>query len=218
MDFLYDGPDDATVTLLLAHGAGAAMDSPWMTDVATLLAARAIRVARFEFGYMATRREGTRRPPPRAEAVAPEYLAAVDQVDAVGRLLIGGKSMGGRVASLVADELTAAGRIDGLVCLSYPFHPAQRPAQLRTAHLATLTTRTLICQGERDPLGSLDEVRGYDLSPAITTIWLGDGDHDLRPRTGLTGLRLRDNLAEAADAVAAFCLACDTPLPAGRDD
>ena len=157
---LLDGPEDGPATLLLAHGAGAAMDSPGMQALALAFAGAGLRVARFEFGYMAGRREGRRAAPPRADTLRGEYLAAVDAVGAVRRLVIGGKSMGGRVASLVADELHAAGRIAGLVCLGYPFHPPERPEQLRTAHLAALATPTLICQGTRDPFGTREEVAG----------------------------------------------------------
>jgi predicted alpha/beta-hydrolase family hydrolase len=118
-------------------------------------------------------------------------------------VLIGGKSMGGRVASLVADELHAAGSIVGLVCLGYPFHPPNKPAQLRTAHLERLACPALIVQGERDPFGGRAEVEGYALSAAIRLHWASDGDHDLGPR-GASGFTRKGNLAAAADAVAAF--------------
>ncbi len=95
--------------------------------------------------------------------------------------------MGGRVASLVADELHAEKRIAGLVCLGYPFHPPKKPEQLRTAHLEHLACPALIVQGERDPFGGRGEVEAYRLSPAIAFHWVGDGDHDLGPprRLGL---------------------------------
>ena len=110
--FLFDGPEDARATVLLAHGAGAPMDSAAMNAVTKSLVEEKLRVARFEFGYMAARRtEAGRKPPPRAERVMPEFLAAVDDLGSTsGPLIIGGKSMGGRVASMVADELFAAGR------------------------------------------------------------------------------------------------------------
>jgi predicted alpha/beta-hydrolase family hydrolase len=200
---LWTGPADSDRVLVLAHGAGAPMDSPWMNDMAALLGDRGIRVARFEFAYMAARREGTRRPNPRAEAVLDEYRAIVDQLrehmDASPA--IGGKSFGGRVASMIADELYAAGGIRGLVCLGYPFHPMGKPQQLRTAHLAELATPTLVCQGERDIMGTREEVAGYALSPAIDIFWAPDGDHDLKPRKA-SGHSFADNLAAAADAVA----------------
>ena len=125
-------------------------------------------------------------------------------------LLIGGKSMGGRVASLVADDLYAAGRIAGLVCLGYPFHPPGRPDQLRTAHLEHLACPALIVQGERDPFGSRAEVEAMRLSLAIRFHWAGDGDHDLGPRGG-SGFTRKGNLAAAADAVAAFAATWRSP-------
>lgn len=125
--FLIDGPADARLTLLLSHGAGAPMDSAAMSAIARALAGVGLRVARFEFGYMAARRSGLRKPPPRAETLQPEYRAAVAALGLDGPMVIGGKSMGGRVASMVADDLHAQGRIAGLLCLGYPFHPPGRP-------------------------------------------------------------------------------------------
>lgn len=127
-DFLFNGPERAPVTILLAHGAGAPMDSVSMTKSAEAFGAAGLRVARFEFGYMADRRmAASRKPPPRAETLNPEYLAAIADLDARAPLVIGGKSMGGRVASMVADECFTAGRIAGLLCLGYPFHPPAKP-------------------------------------------------------------------------------------------
>jgi predicted alpha/beta-hydrolase family hydrolase len=202
MEILYAGPADGA-TLLLAHGAGAAMDSGWMNGFCDLLAERGIRTARFEFAYMAARRQGTRRPAPRAESVVDEYLAAVEAVGAQ-RLFIGGKSYGGRVASLVAQQLWEQSRIAGLVCLGYPFHPPGRPEQLRTAHLLGLECPTLICQGTRDIFGTADEVPGYGLPDSIRLHWLEDGDHGFRPRKAVSGRTELDNLAEASNAVAGF--------------
>ncbi|GAA2227747.1 alpha/beta fold hydrolase [Herbiconiux moechotypicola] len=213
-DLLWTGPVDAPV-LVLAHGAGAAMDSAWMTTFAELLAERRVRTARFEFAYMAARRTGARKPPPRAETLAGEYRDAVDAVvaqltaetpDARPRLLIGGKSMGGRVASLVADELHGGGTgpVAGLVCLGYPFHPPGSSAKPRTAHLFDLQTPALICQGTRDPFGTIDEVPGYGLPPSIRVFWLDDGEHEFKPRVKISGHTHAEHLAAAADAVAEF--------------
>jgi predicted alpha/beta-hydrolase family hydrolase len=203
-DFLIDGPAEARITILLAHGAGAPMDSASMAAAAAALAGAGFRVARFEFGYMAARRSGQRKPPPRAETLIPEYRAAVDALGAAGPLVIGGKSMGGRVASMAADELHAAGRIAGLLCLGYPFHPPGKPAQLRTAHLAGLATPALICQGTRDEFGTRDEVSGYVLSDRIEILWLEDGDHDLKPRKRISGLTAADHLRTLAAGVTAW--------------
>lgn len=200
--FLIDGPDDAPATVLLAHGAGAPMDSWAMAAAAEALAATGLRAARFEFAYMAARREGgSARPPPRAETLIPAYRATVEALDASAPLIIGGKSMGGRVASMAADDLRAEGRAAGLLCLGYPFHPPGRPEKLRTAHLSGLRTPALICQGTRDPFGTRDEVSGYTLSPSIELFWLEDGDHDLKPRKAVTGLTAADHMASVARRV-----------------
>lgn len=203
VELLTDSPASAVATLVLAHGAGAAMDSAGMTELTSALVARDIRIVRFEFAYMAARREGVRKPPPRAETLVGEYRDALAGVSD-RPLFIGGKSMGGRVASLIADDLFDAGTISGLVCLGYPFHPPAKPDQLRTAHLLGLRTPTLICQGTRDEFGTIDEVPGYGLSSAIDVHWLEDGDHSFRPRKAISGRTNAQNIAEAADAVRAF--------------
>jgi len=179
-----------------------------MEKMATLLSARGLQVSRFEFEYMAARRTGgKRRPPPRAEKLTGEYLAAINELRArFGRgqkLVIGGKSMGGRVASLIAGELFSAGSITGLVCLGYPFHPPGKPDNLRTAHLEALHCPALIVQGERDPFGSRAEVDAFSLSPQISLAWASDGDHDLGPRGG-SGYTRAGNLALAADTIDGF--------------
>lgn len=205
MDFLFDGPKDASTTILLAHGAGAPMDSPAMNAIAAALAEAGFRVARFEFGYMAGRRtDAGRKPPPRAETLIGEYKNAVGELAAPGPLIIGGKSMGGRVASMLADELFDTGKIAGLLCLGYPFHPPGKPEQLRTKHLAGLKAPALICQGTRDIFGSRDEVSGYQLSKQIEILWLEDGDHDLKPRKGISGFSAADHLKTVADKVATW--------------
>ena len=93
--------------------------------------------------------------------------------------------MGGRIASLVAEEAGVA----GLVCLGYPFHPTGKPNRLRVQHLESIKTPTLIWQGERDPFGSREEVAGYKLSPSVQVAWVEDGDHSFKPRktSGRTG-------------------------------
>lgn len=201
-DFLIDGPPDAAVTILLAHGAGAPMDSASMNAATAALVAAGFRIARFEFGYMAARRSSDgRKPPPKAEKLIPEYMAAVARLGASGPLIIGGKSMGGRVASMVADDLLSRGAITGLLCLGYPFHPPGKPENLRTQHLEELKTPTLICQGTRDEFGTREEVAGYALSGSIRILWLEDGDHDLKPRKTLSGFSTADHLKSMAETV-----------------
>lgn len=172
MSFLSDGLDKALATILLAHGAGAPIDSAPMNAIADVPAGAGFRVARFEFAYIATRREGKRKPPPKAELFLDEYRTAIEELSATGLLIIGGKSMGGRVASMAADELLADGRIAGSQCLGYPFHPPAKPQQPRPAHLADLKTPTLIFLGARDPFGTREEVEGYGLSDQIGILWL----------------------------------------------
>lgn len=203
--FLFEGPESADATILLAHGAGAAMDSATMTAASVALAQTGFRVARFEFGYMAARRTSeARKPPPKAELLMGEYRTAIAELKAGGKLIIGGKSMGGRVASMIADEQRAAGHVSGLFCLGYPFHPPGKPESLRTAHLETLQTPALICQGTRDIFGGRDEVTGYMLSASIDVCWFEDGDHDLRPRKAISGFSHADHMKLMADTVAAW--------------
>jgi predicted alpha/beta-hydrolase family hydrolase len=203
--FLFDGPENADATVLLAHGAGAPMDSVSMTGTAGALSAAGLRVVRFEFGYMAQRRTSAgRKPPPRADTLIPEYKAAIAELGAQAPLIIGGKSMGGRVASMLADELYASGKIAGLLCLGYPFHPPAKPQQLRTKHLATLRTPTLICQGTRDEFGTRDEILGYSLSDNVELLWIEDGDHDLKSRKSVTGLSAADQMENLARSVKAW--------------
>jgi len=202
--FLFDGLADARATILLAHGAGAPMDSASMNAAAAALSAAGFRLARFEFAYMAARRTGQSKPPPKAETLIPEYRAAVAALAAPGPLFIGGKSMGGRVASMAADEMHAAGRIAGLICLGYPFHPPDKPEQLRTAHLTALATPALICQGTRDEFGTREEVQAYALSENIEILWLEDGDHDLKPRKSISGFTAADHLRTLAETAQAW--------------
>lgn len=203
MDFLRDGPADAPVRLVLAHGAGAPAGSPFMTAIARGLAARGVAVARFDFPYM---RAGTRKPPDREPVLLETWRSVVAEL---GRgWAIGGKSMGGRMASLVADELG----VPALVCLGYPFHPPGRPEKVRTAHLAGLLTPTLIVQGTRDPFGTPQDVAGYALSPAVQVEWLPEGNHSWKPpaRTGRTEA---ENMGQGVEAVFRFLSA---PGASGR--
>lgn len=197
-DFLIDGPADAPTTLVLAHGAGAPMDSPFMSAIAARIAARGHRVVRFEFGYMAERRStGRKRPPERAPALLDQWRQVIDRLGGPGAVVIGGKSMGGRMASLIATEVA----VRGCLCLGYPFHPPGKPEKLRTDHLSGLLCPTLIVQGTRDPFGTRDEVTAMDLPASVSLAWIEDGNHDLAPRkaSGWTVEAALDRTAEAAD-------------------
>jgi uncharacterized protein len=196
---LFDGPSRAANTIVLAHGAGAGMDTDFMNAFAQGLAKHGLRVVRFEFPYMAAHREtGRSRPPDREPVLRETWHRVIESVEAKA-LFIGGKSMGGRIASLVADEAEVA----GLVCLGYPFHPTGKPDQLRVEHLKSIRTPTLIVQGERDPFGNRREASGYSLSKHVQIHWLSDGDHSFKPRKS-SGRTLEQNWAEGIDAVAAF--------------
>ncbi|MBC3210353.1 alpha/beta hydrolase [Pseudomonas sp. SWRI111] len=193
---------EACATLILAHGAGAPMDSGWMSDMAGRLAALGINVLRFEFPYMAQRRvDGVKRPPNPAPKLQECWREVYGEVrrHVAGVLAIGGKSMGGRMASLVADELG----VDALVCLGYPFYAVGKPEKPRVEHLASLRTRALIVQGERDALGNREAVEGYSLASGIEVFWLAAGDHDLKPLKA-SGFTHSDHLAGAAQKVALF--------------
>jgi predicted alpha/beta-hydrolase family hydrolase len=196
---LIDGPARAKTTLILAHGAGAAMDTDFMTAFAQGLSKRGVRVVRLEFPYMAGRREtGKSRPPDREPVLRETWHRVIDSVKGKS-IFIGGKSMGGRIASLIADEAEVA----GLVCLGYPFHPTGKPEQLRVEHLKTIRTPTLIVQGERDPFGDRKEVSKFKLSKQIKIHWLTDGDHSFKPRKA-SGRTLEENWEEGIDVVASF--------------
>lgn len=208
-DFLFDGPEDAAVTLVLAHGAGAPMNSTFMNVIARGVAEDGFRVARFEFPYMRERRPGgTRRAPDPGPVLKQAWLETIARLGGAPRLVIGGKSLGGRVASMVADETG----VRGLVCLGYPFHPPGKPESLRTKHLENLHTPALFVQGTRDALGSRDDVAGYRLSASIRIAWIEDGDHSFKPRK-TSGRTETQNLSDAILRVREFLSSMPLPSP-----
>jgi predicted alpha/beta-hydrolase family hydrolase len=176
---VYPSAEPAVATLVLAHGAGAGQLSDFMVGFAGALATRRLDVVTFNFPFI-ERGKKLPDPQPVLEACYRGVLAhvAADPVLGPQPLVIGGKSLGGRMASMLADEVGAR----GIVCLGYPFHPPGKPEQLRTAHLETLRTPALIVQGTRDPFGTPAEVAGYRLAPSIHVHWIEDGDHSLAPR------------------------------------
>jgi uncharacterized protein len=198
---LVDGPETAKSTLLLAPGAGAPMDSSFLARAAAGLASRGIRVVRFEFPYMARRRAEGRRggAPDREPVLRASWTAIVERFGGGPKVVVGGKSLGGRIASMIADEVGAR----GLVCFGYPFHPPGDKAKLRTKHLETLRTPALILQGERDAFGDRADVEGYTLSPAIRIRWITAGDHSFKP-PAKSGRTESDNVEEAIEAAAEF--------------
>lgn len=199
---LVDGPDDAPLTVLLSHGAGAGMDHEFLATVAAAWAKAGLRCVRFEFPFMHARREGRRPGPdrmPKLQACFREVVASQP-----GPIVLAGKSMGGRVATMIADECAAErSQLLGVVVFGYPFHPPGKLDKLRTAHLEKLQTKTLILQGERDTFGTREQVESYSLSPAIELAWLPDGDHSLKPRVR-SGFTHEQNLATAIERSAEF--------------
>lgn len=196
---MVDGPERAPAQVILAHGAGAAMDSEFMNQIAAGLADGGLRVVRFEFPYMAKRRKtGKARPPDRAPVLEQAWRDVV-RLHAHPRLVIGGKSMGGRIAARIAADLP----VKGVVCLGFPFHPVKKPAQTRLEDLARLDRPTLILQGTRDPFGTREEVDGYALPRSVQLCWLADGDHSFVPRAR-SGRTAVQNLDEAVRAIRDF--------------
>ena len=199
-EFLFNGPPSAAITLVLAHGAGGPMDSPFIETIAQGVAKAGLRVARFEFPYMRRRREtGKRGAPDSGPVLMESWRETIAKLGGGERLVIGGKSLGGRIASMVADEYGAR----GLVCLGYPFHPPGKPAQTRTRHLEQMRTPALILQGARDPFGKPEDVQDYKLSQSIRMEWLQDGDHSFKPRAR-SGRTEADNLGAAIDYIVSF--------------
>ena len=202
MEMLIDGDHGATRTFIFAHGAGGAMDTPFMNVVAHGLAAHKIRVARFEFPYMAARRKGKRSGAPDREPILLEsWREAIAQLGGGSEVAIGGKSMGGRMASMVAD----AQQVRALVCFGYPFHPPGAPQKTRTGHLMSFHTPALIIQGTRDTFGGPDDVASYKLPKTIQVEWVTDGDHSYKPRA-TSGVTLEQNMEHAIELAAKFIL------------
>lgn len=186
---------------IMAHGAGAPMDSNWMNALTKELVRREIQVIRFEFPYMAEIREsGKKRPPNSQKILLESWREVFSKVSPKSdSIYIGGKSMGGRMASLVADEL----KPKGLIGLGFPFHaPGKAPGE-RIEHLKGLKTPTLIIQGTRDTMGSQEDCHSYSLSKKIKFCWLEDGDHSWKPRVR-SGLTLEQHIHSAADAIDKF--------------
>ena len=197
---IIDSPSTPSATLVLAHGAGAGMDTPFMNDFAQALSQRGIEVVRFEFPYMARlRAEGKRSAPDRMPELEASYRDVLGKLKKRARLFIGGKSMGGRVATRIADSVS----VRGVVALGYPFHPPKQPESLRVEHLTSMTTPCLIVQGTRDPFGTHEEVAHYALPASLQVHWLRDGDHSFVPRKS-SGRSEAENMSEAYEAVLAF--------------
>ena len=202
VELLTDQPAQlqSDLTVVLAHGAGAGMDSDFMVAMAALLCEHGLRVVRFEFPYMAERRAtGKRRPPNPAPQLLAGFRDVIAQQGGAERCVAAGKSMGGRMASMLLAESGCR----AAVSLGYPFHPPSQPEKLRAAHWGDIAAPWLIVQGTRDPFGGRDEVAGYALPASCQMDWLEDGDHDFKPRKS-SGFTQRQHWQSAALSVATF--------------
>ncbi|MEP4101314.1 alpha/beta family hydrolase [Paraglaciecola sp.] len=182
--------DNAIATLVFAHGAGAGQHSEFMERVAEGISLHHINVVRFNFAYMALAEElCKRRPPDRADKLIACYQAVLKELDSSLPVFIGGKSMGGRIASMVLESSNAK----GCICMGYPFHPPTKPEKLRTEHLKQIGKPVLVLQGERDTFGTKQEIEGYAMSHRVQLRYLTDGDHSFKPRVK-SGMTLQQNL------------------------
>lgn len=197
---LTDNAQTPIAHIILAHGAGAGMNSEFMETVAMLFAKRHVSVTRFDFEYMQKAALLNRRQPPdRMPKLQAYFEHIIASLDVTVPLFIGGKSMGGRVASIVLDESPAAGGI----CFGYPFHPPGKLDKLRTAHLEVLQKPLFVVQGSRDTFGTQDDVKSYSLPSNIETHFLADGDHSFKPRKR-SGFTQDAHILEAVNASVAF--------------
>jgi predicted alpha/beta-hydrolase family hydrolase len=169
-------------TLVLGHGAGANQTSPFMVRFATGLATRGIQVCTFNFPYM-ERGKRTPDPGPKLESCYRSVLRQLrSQQLARSALFVGGKSLGGRIAShLTAGEDDVARDLAGLICLGYPLHPPNAPEKIRSAHLAAIQVPVLIIQGERDVFGRPEEIRAalQKITAPVRLFVVEEGDHSL---------------------------------------
>lgn len=207
MQLIFDGPSNGPL-FVFAHGAGAPLTSDFMEKVATGLAKQGIRVARFNFNYMQQRIEtGSRRPPERAPHLIKQFMDVIQKLNQP--MVIGGKSMGGRMATLLAAQEPAEllQNVKGIACLGYPFHPQGKPEKLRTEHLPAIKQPVAIIQGSRDKLGDKEEVEGYSLPEHFQWCWLEDGDHDFKPRVK-SGLTQQQHIQSSIDFLVAYIRSC----------
>ncbi|MCK0070320.1 alpha/beta fold hydrolase [Kordiimonas laminariae] len=190
--------------LILAHGAGAGMDHPFMEYFATELAKTGLEVILFNFPYMTKRMEdGKKRPPDRAPVLLEHYRELINHIGPREKVFIGGKSMGGRMASmLLAEDASIA---DGLVLLGYPFHPPGKPEKLRTEHFSEIKKPVFIAQGERDTFGGKEFAESLSLPQNFEMHWLPDGDHGFKPRKA-SGHTEQENWDNAVNATSNFCI------------
>lgn len=198
-------PEQPWAQLFFAHGAGGLWDHPWMEEMAHLLAQHGVWVRRIEFPYAQWRRRMERPRPPQPVAQLQAYFETVVQHHVAPQLpcFVGGKSLGGRVATLLGSSQVLACMPLGVVVLGYPFHPHNKPQTLRLAPLQQVKIPVLIVQGTRDAFGNQEEVKTYTLGEQVHCVWLGGGDHDFVPLRR-SGKQQAELMAEAAQEVVAF--------------
>ena len=197
--------------LILGHGAGAGKEHEFMRDMANELVAQGISTVLFNFPYMQTiKATGKRRPPDKADKLMSHFAAIIEVCSRDNEalhnlpLFIGGKSMGGRMATMVYEGIS---NVKGAIALGYPFHPPGKPEKTRTEHLLTATKPLLIIQGERDTFGTKNEIESgaenYALPSIIECVFLEDGDHSFKPRKA-SGKTQQEHIVKAAELTTAF--------------
>lgn len=207
-------PPPAKAILFLAHGAGADMDHSFIEEVTQLLVKKNIEVVRFNFPFMEKRKlDGKRRPPDRMPKLLLHYLAVLKNYTTELPVFIAGKSMGGRVAATLmsADESNTEGdnaaelvnQISGVICLGYPFHPPKKLDKLRLAPLQHALLPVNVIQGDRDALGSYDDIQEYSLPSLVEVSYLADGDHDFKPRVK-SGFTHAEHIQTAVNEMSRF--------------
>lgn len=200
MKILCNEAQQPIAQFIFAHGAGAPMDHEFMQEMTAQLVKNNISVCRFNFPYMQKIVEsGKRRPPDKADTLLAHFKQVVISQASPLPLFIGGKSMGGRMSTLVLEECDALGAI----CFGYPFHPPGKPEKLRTQHLQDITKPVFILQGERDTFGNKTEIPDYPLSRMVQVQYLADGDHSLKPRKS-SGFNQSQHISTAAKAAEHF--------------
>ncbi len=195
---------------VFAHGAGADMNSDWMQSMSALLEQRGLKTTRFNFPYMKQRQiDSKRRPPDRQPKLLQAFMEELEKLPEDKKLIIGGKSMGGRMASLLVMEKAflanpvLTSRVAGVICMGFPFHPPKKPENYRGDHLATFALPCLILQGERDTFGTKAEMVNFQFSQLVELFFLYDGDHSFKPRVK-SGTNLQENLDKASQKIIRF--------------
>ena len=185
---------------VFAHGAGAGQNSEFMQLISNGIAHHNINVLRFNFAYMQLAEDlGKGRPPDRADKLLTHFKTLLSEIDNSLPIFVGGKSMGGRMASMLLEESHAI----GCICMGYPFHPPSKSEKLRTEHLLSINKPVLILQGERDVFGKREEIEKYELSQQVQVNYLPDGDHSFKPRKA-SGCTLENNINKVIEYTAAF--------------